>query len=178
MNAIRDLSAVCRLLPAALLILAPAFSPAGEEPEEEADSGVVAEVWPFEAPAGEAAQPVFERWRAAVPSAPAATVPLDGLALPARGEAAMIRVAGMLVPPVTGRYAFFVEGPGGRGAKPAGETELWIEEADTGAWTLAQRTGNPNKRSGRTWLEAGVARRFELWHLGREAVSIGWEVRD
>ncbi len=178
MKAIRDLSAVCRLFSVALLMLAPVFSLAAEEPEGDAPAGVAAEVWPFAAPAGEAAKPVFERWRASVPPAPAATVPLDGLSLPARGEAAMTRVAGLLVPPVTGRYAFFVESPGGRGAQRGGETELWIEEADTGAWVLAQRTGNPNQRSGRTWLEAGVARRFELWHSGRNAVSIGWEVRD
>jgi hypothetical protein len=178
MKAIRDLSAVCRLSLAALFVAVPGISPAEEEPTGEVASGVVAESWPFKAPAGESAKCVFERWRASVPPAPAASVPLDGLALPARGEASMTRVAGLLVPPVTGHYAFFVEGPGGRGAKPRGETELWIEEADTGAWVLAQRSGNPNQRSGRTKLEQGVARRFELWHMGREAVTIKWEIRD
>jgi hypothetical protein len=146
--------------------------------EQESASKVSAEIWRFDFPAGVSSKAVFEQWRAQRPADEPQALALEGLSIPAREVDSMVRVAGILTAPVTGDYAFFMDG-GETRIPPGNErVELWIEDAVSGAWCLAQSTGNPNKRSGRTRLEAEVPRRFEVWVMGRREATVEWEVRD
>ena len=148
----------------------------GQEP---AEKQISAQIWQLgDVPDGLSPKALMEQWRAADPPSGAQVLEIGELSVPARGEAGMVRVAGNLTAPATGDYAFFMGG--GDPRIPAGNewSELWIQDADGGAWRLAQSTGNPNKRSGRTRLKEGDPRRFELWVMGRRAATVKWEVRD
>jgi hypothetical protein len=152
----------------------PAFADSEKKPSAE----VAADVWHYEIPAGVAPKTAFEQWRAQRPPAESQKVALDGLSIPKREASMMARVAGVLNPPVTGDYAFGIVAPGMKGSERPDETELWIQNDGTGEWKLVQTTGNPNKRTGRTRMEAGVPRRFELWSMGSRQTAIEWEVVD
>lgn len=140
--------------------------------------GAVAEIQPYEIAPAEAPSRAFERWRAQVPGTSARLLPLEMLAIPGREECSMVHVAGMLVAPLSGDYAFSIHAPEQHKFDPPDELELWILNDRTGEWNLAQCSGNPNKKSGRTRLEAGVPRRFELWTMGSRAIAVDWEVAD
>lgn len=137
-----------------------------------------ADVWPHEMAKNVPPKVTFEQRRAQQPESEPEAVALDGLAIPARDRTSMVRVTGVIKPPVTGNYAFSIHAPGQPPNLRPDETELWVLDDKTGAWKLAQSAGNPVKRSGRTHMEKGVPRRFELWTMGKAAVSVDWEIRD
>lgn len=145
---------------------------------QESDRRPVAEVWQFDFPAGDSPKVAFEKWRAVKPPAEPRTLALEALSIPKRQSGSMVRVAGVLVAPITGDYAFAIRAPELHKFDRADEAELWIQEDKTGEWKLAQCTGNPNKKSGRTRFEAGVPRRFEFWTIGRNLTTVEWEVMD
>ena len=143
---------------------------------QDQEPAVSAEVWSYEIPENLSAKSAFERWRSQNPGKESEKLKLDGLSIPARETNSMVRVAGVLTAPVTGLYAFGIQAPGLRGLERPDETELWIQDERTGEWKLAQSTGNPVKTGGRTQLEAGVPRRFELWTMGRRKTEVEWHV--
>jgi hypothetical protein len=179
-SAIRDPRSAKREALAALLTLCLAgAATAAEEPAGDIAGGVVAEVWPFEKPAGESAQRVFELWRAQVPPAGRVTLPLaEGLSIPAREHPSMVRVRGLLTPPKTCKYAFLIDGARERKSAQPDEAEMWLLDPRSGDWRLVQRTGNPNKRSGRIGLEAGVPVRFEFYTAGSREVRVSWNSQE
>ena len=152
--------------------------PAFADPELKPSAQVLADVWSFELPPGVAPKVVFEQWRTQRPTEESHSLALEGLSIPQREGAKMLRVTGVLNIPVTGDYAFAIVAPGFKGSERPDETELWIQNDSTGEWKLAQTTGNPNKRTGRTRMEAGVPRRFELWTMGSKHTVVEWEVVD
>jgi len=165
------MSATSRLPHVALLsVLSPLWMGAlgAAEPPELSKSGLVAEIWPLEKAASQPASQVFEMWRSRIPPDGATTMQLDGLRIPARESPSMVRVRGVLVPPLTGGYAFLIEG--------ADAAQLWLLDDATGEWTLAQRDGNPNGGPGRNMLEEGVPKRFEFQTMGSKAVSVEWKL--
>ena len=129
-------------------------------------SGVVAEVWPLGAPVAGSVRRAFEVCRGQSPAGVATAMPLGNFDIPARAAASLVRVRGVLNAPETFSYAFTIDG-----SDPA---ELWIEEADSGIWVLAQREGNPNKRAGSIRMEQGVPRRFEFWTMGSGEIAVRW----
>lgn len=146
--------------------------------EEQPVKPVTAEVWDFEIPAGVSAKAAFEKWRAQPAPAEPRILQIDGLSIPARESATMVRVAGVLNAPFTGYYAFGIHTPDLKGFDLPDKTELWIHDGRTDEWKLAQGTGNPVKSGGRTLLEAGTPRRFELWTAGRNRVVVDWKVTE
>lgn len=139
---------------------------------------LTAEVWPYEIARNTPPKIAFEQWRVQQPADAPQILALDGLEIPARESSTMVRISGVVTAPVTGNYAFFVTATGKAPNVRTDPTELWLMDERIGGWRLAQTSGNPNKRSGRTFMEKDVPRRFELWAMGTDAVSIEWEVRE
>ena len=169
-----------QILPFCALLVA-AISPTNaQSPEKETSSSVVisAEVLPYEISNKVHPKVIFEQQRAKLPTGEPSTFELKGLAIPSREKTTMIRVTGVITAPITGDFAFLIHAPGQSPTVRPDETELWICDDATGEWRLAQTSGNPIKRNGRTHFDQGVPRRFELWTMGKSAVSIDWEVKD
>ncbi len=144
----------------------PGVAAAGEPPEGEAGSGVVAEIWPLVKPEAATAPGGFEKWHAEVPPAGCNLVALDKLEIPAREATTMVRVRGVLVVPQTRTYVLTLAS-----ADPA---ELWLLDDPTGEWWLAQRANSPTNGVGTVKLEAGVPKRFELWTAGTASATVKW----
>jgi hypothetical protein len=141
---------------------------------DEAGAGVVAEVWPMEVPPAASAKRAFEQWRAKVPGQPDQVIALEQLAIPARDSPSMVRVRGVFTPPKSCHYAFLIDGTRETKFAAPDEAEMWLREPSGGGWKLVQRTGNPNKRSGRIALQAGVPVNFEFHTMGSRAVTVSW----
>lgn len=169
---------LCALLAVFTASVVSAQTPLEAEQIPPASGSVTADVWPHEIANDVPPKVAFEQMRAQQPGGEPEAIALDGLAIPARDRTSMVRVTGILNPPVTGDYAFSIHAPGQLPTFRPDETELWVLDDKTGVWKLAQTTGNPVKRSGRTHMAKGVPRRFELWTMGKAAVSVDWEVRD
>lgn len=165
------------LLAACMASAAHAQTPQEAENTPISGGSVSAEVGPHEIAKDVPSKVAFEKMRAQEPAGEPESIILDGLAIPARERISIVRVTGEIIPPVTGDYAFQIHVPGQPRLRPD-EAELWLLDDKTGVWKLAQTTGNPVKRSGRTHMEKGVPRRFEFWTMGKAAVSVDWEVRD
>lgn len=141
-------------------------------------SAVKAEIWPYEIPKNVHSRTAFEQMRAEPPAGEPQTLAINGLAIPARERDSMVRVSGLLNVPVTGHYVFFPHSPGTPANAQPDETELWIFDHKTSEWKLAQAAGKSVDRVGHTRLEKNVPYRFELWTMGKSAVSVDWESRD
>lgn len=141
-------------------------------------TSITAQAWPYEMEGNIPPKVAFEQWRAQPPKVSPQIFTIDGLSIPAGERPTMMRVAGVLTAPITGYYAFRIQATGKPPAVRADETELWILDGGSGEWRLAQCTGNPNKRTGRTFLEQGVPRQFELWTIARTGIDVTWEVLD
>ncbi len=150
----------------------------GSLPAEEPPPGVVAEIWPMEIPAGTSPQRAFEQWRAQDPGQPAKVLALDHLSIPARETSTMVRVRGVLTPPKTCHYAFLIDGTRETKFASPDEAEVWLLDPSSGGWRMVQRTGNPNKRSGRIALQAGVPVSFEFYTTGSRAVTLSWHSQE
>ena len=140
--------------------------------------GMIAELWPHESPAGESAKRSFEQWRAKDPGQPGKALSLEQLSIPARENSTMVRVRGVFTPPETCHYAFLIDGTRETKFASPDEAELWLQAPSNGGWKLAQRTDNPNKRSGRIALEAGVPVNFEFYTMGSRAVTLSWHSQE
>lgn len=90
----------------------------------------------------------------------------------------MVRVRGVFTPPETCHYAFLIDGTRETKFASPDEAELWLQAPSNGGWKLAQRTDNPNKRSGRIALEAGVPVNFEFYTMGSRAVTLSWHSQE
>lgn len=97
----------------------------------------VAEFWPVELPAGAVSKPFFEQWRAQNSPGGRQTLALDGLVIPVRDSNSMVRVAGLIIAPITGDYAFSIKAPELHKFLRPDETELWIQDDKTREWKLA-----------------------------------------
>lgn len=141
---------------------------AGEAAVTAEPSPVYAETWNPGLPAAGHPAAVLDHWRATGLPGAAARSRLDSLRVAAGQPAALTRVRGVLLAPVSGGYTLRIGG--------GGYCQLWLMDGLTGEWSLAQAGGNPNKERGQVKLEQGVPRRFEFWATGAGAASVEWEL--
>ena len=147
-----------------LLWMAPLAATAADM---EIKPGVVAEIWPLDRPAATSVRRAFEICRSRKPAEAAATMQLADLEIPARAAPSLVRVRGVLSAPETFAYSFTIDG--------GDDAELWMVDAKTGEWRLAQREGNPVKRAGGVRMEQGVPQRFEFWTMGSDKITLQWD---